>query len=72
MFEIGVIERAFDLVLNGKLHQASSICQELRKQFGEHPTILFLLGTIALKSRAPRDALPYLLQAVDLEPEQLE
>ena len=72
MFEIGVIERALDLVLDGKLHQASSICQELRKRFGDHPTVLFLLGTIALKSKPPRDALPYLRQAVDLEPEQLE
>ena len=72
MFESGVIERAFDLVLDGKLHQARTICQELRQKFGDHPTLLFLLGTIALKSEAPAEALPYLRQAVDLEPEELE
>ena len=72
MFESGVIERVFELIQDGKLSQARIICQELRQKFGEHATILFLLGTIAIKSKAPADALPYLRRAIDLEPEDLE
>ena len=45
--------------------------ETLSQKVGEQATLLFLQGAIAIKSKAPVEALPYLRRAIELAPEEL-
>ena len=65
------IDLATELVQQGKLEQATAVCETLRQKVGEQATLLFLQGAIAIKSRAPGVAVPYLRRAIALAPDEL-
>lgn len=66
------LDEAFQLVQEGQIENAKTLCANLRDETPRHPLLAFLNGAIAIKSARPIDAVKFLREAISLDPKVAE